>query len=320
MMTARLAPPLAARRDMAITATTRAIATASIMGEAPAPSEKAAPWLKVRAEVHGADHVPAADVAEVLECPDLLHWSTATTAAATSSNKTPLRSGRGAPAGSDSRRSVRREPFIAGGRPGSLATGRKPSALARYAQPGMRERFQPGLGDGVAATLAKPVRAFGDFDQSGVDFLYGGLGLSRKVQVQFSVDVGRTPFAALLVELDVTRLVLERERLCLCSQLLGLAGVVVALCREQRPLVLEEQVPGLVAVGTRFLGAGGDVRCLRGNFGLCMLFGVLCFCVHVFLRSLPAPLVVFTPARFATAAFSSAEAGVLPGFVPLTLA
>ncbi len=107
---------------------------------------------------------------------DLLHWSRATTAAATRSNKTALRSRRGAIRPDSSPRpdlSARREPFIAGGRPGSLATGRKPSALARYAQPGMRERFQPGLGDGLAATLAKPVCAFGDFDQSGVDFLYG---------------------------------------------------------------------------------------------------------------------------------------------------
>src|SRR5579871_5912207 len=98
----------------------------------------------------------------------------------------------------------------------------------------MRERLQPGFGDRVATALTDPVCTFGDLVQSGINLLDGRLGLSRKVQVQLPVDVGGTAFAALFVELDVARLVLQSKGFRLCSELFGLAGVVVPLGREQR--------------------------------------------------------------------------------------
>ena len=84
--------------------------------------------------------------------------------------------------------------------------------------------------------------------------------LRRKVQVQLPVDVGGTAFAAFFVELDVPRLVLERESFGLRPQLLSLARVVVALGHQQDALVAKEQVPRLIVVPGRVLGhrvAGG---------------------------------------------------------------
>ena len=68
-------------------------------------------------------------------------------------------------------------------------------------------------------------------------------GLGGQDQVQLAVDVRGTSLAALLVELHVTGLVLERQRVGLGLQDLGGADVVGALVEQQLPLAGQERRP-----------------------------------------------------------------------------
>ena len=117
----------------------------------------------------------------------------------------------------------------------AINAARQPPALAGDAESGIRQRLQAGLRDALAALLAHAVGADVDLGQGPVDLVDGGPSLGRQDQVELAVDVGGAALAALLVELDVARLMLEGQGVGLGLEFLGLLRVAGPLLKRAGP-------------------------------------------------------------------------------------
>src|SRR6185437_8208949 len=136
---------------------------------------------------------------------------------------------------------------------------RQPSALAGDAEAGVGQRTQPWLRNGLEAPLAIAVRLVGDALQRVVDLLDGDCRLSREGQVALPVDGDGATLAGLLVELHITRLALECQRVGLRAQRGGLLLVDGTLVREELFDLVEK---------FGVLGVGAGLRAYRRRLRL----------------------------------------------------
>ena len=90
----------------------------------------------------------------------------------------------------------------------------KSPALARHAEPNVRKRSQPCLGDGLVAVVADAVSAVLYGREGNVYLTDGRLRLCSKGEVPLTVNSHGAALSGLLVELHVSGLAFESERLC----------------------------------------------------------------------------------------------------------
>ena len=101
---------------------------------------------------------------------------------------------------------------------------------------GIRQGPEPGLRDRLSAVLARAVELGLDGLEGEVDLVDGGQRLRREGEIALPVHGDGAALARLLVELDVAGLPVERQRLRLGPQVLGLTLVDLALLEQKRPL------------------------------------------------------------------------------------